>query len=156
MGLVGLRQSGKTTLLRGQLSVPNSTTLDDVDELRAAQSSPKIDLARQQLSTVIDEVQKAPRLFDAIKLLVDCKRMPGPFYITGSDEFSSRIGIRESLTGRISVCQLFPKTLAEAKQKPILKGVPKYSTTHKPRFSWAELLQHVEKGGMPVPTSLRS
>lgn len=156
VGLVGLRQSGKTTLLRDQLMIPNYATLDDDDELIAAQSSPKIFLARKEFPTVIDEIQKAPKLFDAIKLLVDRKRIPGQFYITGSSEFSSRVGIRESLTGRIGVCQLFPMTLAEAHQKPLLKSIPKYDVARKPRFSWSELLNHAEKGGMPVPMFLRS
>ena len=41
VGLFGLRQSGKTTLLRDQLTTPNYTTLDDDDDLIAAQPSPK-------------------------------------------------------------------------------------------------------------------
>jgi predicted AAA+ superfamily ATPase len=118
VGLVGLRQSGKTTLLRDQLSIENFVTLDDDDNLVAALASPKIFLARQQSPTIIDEVQKAPKLFDAIKLSVDRQRRPGQFYITGSSQFSSRLGIRESLTGRIGICQLFPLTLAEANQNP--------------------------------------
>ena len=61
VGLVGLRQSGKTTLLRDQLSIENFVTLDDDDNLVAAIASPKIFLARQQSPTIIDEDQKATK-----------------------------------------------------------------------------------------------
>lgn len=36
---------------------------------------------------VIEEVQKVPKLFDAIKSEVDRKRILGSFFITGSQSF---------------------------------------------------------------------
>lgn len=79
VGVVGLRQSGKTTMLRDQLQVKNYVTLDDDDDLTAAQAAPKVFIARHTLPLIIDEIQKAPKLFDAIKLKVDKKRVPGSF-----------------------------------------------------------------------------
>jgi predicted AAA+ superfamily ATPase len=154
VGVVGLRQSGKTTMLRDQIQIENYVTLDDDDDLTAALAAPKIFIARHTLPLIIDEIQKAPKLFDTIKLMVDKKRVPGQFYITGSSQFSDRIGIRESLTGRIGLCQLFPMTLAEARQQPPLTSLPKLNSA--PRFSWESLLQHAPKGGMPVPMFLRN
>ena len=153
VGVVGLRQCGKTTMLRDQLQISSYVTLDDDDDLTAAHAAPKVFIARHSLPLIIDEIQKAPKLFDAIKLLVDKKRIPGQFYITGSTQFSDRVGIRESLTGRIGLCQLFPMTLAEAQKHPPLTSLPKLSSA--PRFSWESLLQHSSKGGMPVPMFLR-
>jgi hypothetical protein len=156
VGVVGLRQSGKTTLFREQLGIANYITLDDDDYQQSAIDSPKIFLARQNRPVVIDEIQKAPRLFDAIKMSVDNKRIPGQFYVTGSSQFSSRIGVRESLTGRIGLCQLFPMTLAEAQQAHPLKGLPELEEGLRGRFSWEELLFHAQRGGMPVPMFLRN
>jgi len=67
---------------------------------------------------MIDEVQKAPNLFDAIKLRVDKKRIPGSYFLTGSSSFSSKIGIHESLTGRIAISHLHPLSLAELHAAP--------------------------------------
>ncbi|MCX6124829.1 MAG: AAA family ATPase [Proteobacteria bacterium] len=54
-------------------------------------------LAKRLRPIILDKVQKAPRLFDEIKRLVDLKKRPGEFILTGSSGFSSKIGIRESL-----------------------------------------------------------
>lgn len=157
VGLVGLRQSGKTTVMRKQLNIASYVSLDDDDALEASQAAPKVFMARQKLPVIIDEVQKSPKLFDTIKLAVDRQRIPGQYFLTGSSEFSARVGIRESLTGRIGLCQLFPMCIAEAKQLPPLKKVPSLSdAATKRRFTWQEILAHAERGGMPVPMFLRS
>lgn len=55
VGLFGLRQSGKTTLMCDQLSISNYVTLDD-DALNQSLAAPKVFLARQSLPTIVDEV----------------------------------------------------------------------------------------------------
>jgi predicted AAA+ superfamily ATPase len=77
----------------------NCVSLDDLEARTEANESPKIFLSKLDRPLIIDEVQKAPHLFDAIKHAVDQKKIPGTFYLTGSSTFSSKIGIRESLTG---------------------------------------------------------
>jgi len=104
---------------------------------------------------VIDEAQKAPKLFDAIKLLVDRKKRPGSYFLTGSSQFSARQGIRESLTGRIGLIHLYPFTLAEARQ---LELEPERSSPlHRiaPRFKVDDALPCFSTGGLPVPLFTR-
>src|ERR1700721_1690114 len=116
-GVLGLRQCGKSTLLNAILKLRNQVTLDDQDALEDAQISAKNFLAKLDTPLVIDEVQKVPALFDAIKYNVDRNREPGKYFLTGSSSFSAKIGIRESLTGRIGLHYLYPLTLAEAHRK---------------------------------------
>jgi predicted AAA+ superfamily ATPase len=105
IGTLGPRQCGKTTLIQNYLgsSEPVSfpVSFDDLENQQEAARSPKSFLAKLGFPAVIDEVQKVPAIFDAIKLNVDKKRIPGSYFLTGSSGFSSKIGIRESLTGRI-------------------------------------------------------
>lgn len=151
VGVLGPRQSGKTTLIRNLLSIDGSQSLDDIEARLEAQSSPKAFLARLSRPAVIDEIQKAPELFDAIKLNVDHKRVPGSYYLTGSTSFSAKLGIRESLTGRIGLITLSPLTLAEIKSKPF-RAV---RALGEPRFSLQDAVRVMVTGGMPVPAFLR-
>lgn len=159
LGVVGPRQSGKTTLLSQLLGIESVVSLDDSLLREEALHSPDIFLSRLNLPTVIDEIQKAPPLFDALKLSIDKKRIPGRYYLTGSSSFSTRIGIRESLTGRLGLTTLTPLVLAELHSKTFLpiKDIAKPDLTQsKPRFSVALVAKALDTGGMPVPAFLRS
>ena len=114
VGVLGLRQVGKTTLLSETQKFSETVTLDDDEALNEASSTPKVFLSKRAEPLLIDEIQKAPKLFDALKLTIDQDRKPGRFFITGSTSFSAKLGIRESLTGRIGLIHLHPMTLAEA------------------------------------------
>lgn len=156
VGVVGPRQAGKSTLLREQLVLPHHITLDDEDVRSDAQASAKAFLGKLPRPILIDEVQKAPKLFDAIKSEIDKKRIPGQIYVTGSSQFSSRIDVRESLTGRLGIAQLFPLTMGEANGLPLIEwDGPLRPATTKIRFSIAETAQHMMRGGMPVPMFFR-
>lgn len=155
VGVVGLRQVGKTTLLARQLGLKSIYSLDDAELRGEAQSSAKIFLTKLSLPCVLDEVQKAPGLFDELKLKVDRKRIPGQYYLTGSTEFCSKVGIRESLTGRIAILQLYPLTLAEAHRRPLdaKRAAPLHSQA--PRFNSENAAEALLKGGLPVPLFMR-
>src|SRR5690242_13278622 len=95
IGVIGMRQSGKTTLVQKLLNVSQVISFDDLAIREEAQHSPGTLLEKLPTPVVLDEVQKAPAIFDAIKLKVDRKKVPGSYYLTGSSAFSSKIGIRE-------------------------------------------------------------
>ena len=159
VGIIGLRQSGKTTLVTKLAHCGPGISLDDLEAREEAVKSPKTFLARLSRPAVIDEVQKAPPLFDAIKLAVDQKRIPGEFLITGSTAFSAKIGIRESLTGRIGLLRLRPFCYGELHQLPPLDSgsrsfVEKIDQI-KPRCTSSDVSKSMQLGGMPGVAFMR-
>jgi uncharacterized protein len=112
-GLVGPRQSGKTTLAR-KISGPERQylTLDDANTLAAAKSDP-VGLIRGLDKVVIDEIQRAPDLMLAIKQSVDEDRRPGRFLLTGSANIFTAPRMHDSMAGRIETVTLLPLSQAE-------------------------------------------
>ena len=61
---------------------------------------------------VLDEVQRVPELFQAIKISVDRQRIPGRFLLTGSSNVLLP-QLSESLAGRLQIVRLHPLAKAE-------------------------------------------
>jgi predicted AAA+ superfamily ATPase len=107
--LNGARQTGKTTLVQAiarKLRTATYVTLDDAGALAAAAHDPRSFIDRSTGTLIIDEVQKAPSLFSAIKLSVDRDRRPGRFLLTGSANVLALPTISESLAGRMEIITL--------------------------------------------------
>lgn len=117
VGLLGHRQSGKTTLM-AEL-VRTYLTMDHRTSLQAAEADPDGFIAKLSgVSNGIDECQLAPSLFPALKERVRLDKRPGQFVLTGSVRFTSKKAIRESLTGRIINVTLHPMVVTELLQIP--------------------------------------
>jgi predicted AAA+ superfamily ATPase len=155
IGILGLRQVGKTTLLREQLTFSHYLTLDSDAVREEARDSAEVFLARRETPLILDEIQKEPKLFDAVKNQVDLRKRPGMYYLSGSSEFSSEMGIRESLTGRLGKLQLHPLCLAEALDKPFDPTRAEPFHGQKTRFSVQEFSRGMTLGGLPRPMFLR-
>ena len=82
----GPRQCGKTTLARmvGDAAGYEYITFDDDVQLAAAKTDPVGFVADLPEKVVLDEVQRVPALFRALKSAVDRNRRPGRFILTGS------------------------------------------------------------------------
>ena len=119
LGLLGPRQSGKTTLAR-HVSEPDRQylTLDDPNLLAAARADP-IGLVRAVDRVVIDEIQRAPGLMLAIKQSVDADRRPGRFLLTGSANIITAPRMQESMAGRIETVTLLPLSYSERYTPPL-------------------------------------
>jgi predicted AAA+ superfamily ATPase len=119
VGILGQRQVGKTTLAR-EWGENNYFTFDSQDTLEFANSSPKEFLNQKIKLMIIDECQKSPNVFPALKLhVLKANNRPGQFILTGSIRFTSSKAIQESLTGRIVSLELLPMTLAEMNLLPL-------------------------------------
>lgn len=113
--LQGPRQSGKSTLAQSLLGPPfpaRYLTLDDSAVLSAASRDPGGFIAGLDGPVVIDEVQRVPELFLAIKSSVDRDRRPGRFLLTGSAGVDVLPALADALVGRVEILTLWP--LAEA------------------------------------------
>ena len=158
----GPRQCGKTTLVRQVGEGVPFVTLDDSLALDAAVRNPDGFLAQFPDRVVIDEVQRAPGLFMAIKKAVDADRRPGRFLLTGSSNVLLLPKLNESLAGRMEVVPLWPLTRAEIagtegglvqglfSAEPLPTG-PRYSTKGEGSF-W----EAVCRGGFPEPVARAS
>lgn len=112
----GARQVGKSTLVRslGESDHPaRYLTLDDATVLSAANADPAGFLAGLPGAVVLDEIQRAPGLFLAIKAQVDQKRQAGRFLLTGSANVLLLPALSESLAGRMEIVTLWPLSQGE-------------------------------------------
>ncbi len=116
----GPRQCGKTTLARavGEAAGYAYLSFDD-DVLRAsAHADPVGFVADLPDKTVLDEVQRVPELFTALKVMVDRDRRPGRFILTGSANVLLVPQLADSLAGRMEILRLHPLTQAELAGRP--------------------------------------
>jgi uncharacterized protein len=161
LGILGPRQVGKSTLLREEVApkIKGKYISFDRKEFRArAEKSPEYFLKttreKKDAALILDEVQKVPDIFDAVKAEVDEKRRPGQFILTGSTEFSRRTGIRESLTGRIGLLNLYPLTTRESHERALV--IPWVNGKPSTGISPTDIDLWLERGGMPGICFLRS
>lgn len=172
VGVFGLRQVGKTTLVQSVASRLHGDyeTFDMDATLASAEEAPLDFLTRSRL-LAIDEAQKAPIIFSVIKTLIGTRRTPGRFLLTGSVRFTLKEDIRESLTGRILLHELLPFTVAEAhshKPSTFLQTLFSIAAQRGPvrenfwRHNWKirytpqALSRHALTGGMPIPCFARA
>ena len=123
----GPRQCGKTTLALmvctpGQLTERDSAqpvlsgipreftyfTFDDTVVRAAAEADPMGFVADLPERVILDEVQRVPALFSALKIEVDRRRLPGRFLLTGSSNVLHTPTLSDSLAGRMETVRLHP------------------------------------------------
>ena len=111
----GPRQCGKTTLTRmvGAAAGYTYITFDDDVQLAAARSDPVGFVADLPDRVILDEVQRAPDLFLALKSVVDRHRTPGRFILTGSTNVLLVPKLADSLAGRLEILRLHPLAQCE-------------------------------------------
>lgn len=117
----GSRQCGKTTLSQfvGEQLNYHYITLDDDNQLQAAKADPVGFVQSLPEKTILDEIQRTPELFKAIKASVDKNRIPGRFILTGSANILLLPQLADSLAGRMEIIHLRPLAQAEiGNQKP--------------------------------------
>ncbi len=151
--LSGMRQTGKSTLLKHQeqLSKHKYVSFDDYNSLEAARRAPE-EFISGGSPIIIDEAQKFPEILSVIKSNVDKIRKPGSFILSGSANFLLLKNIAESLAGRAVYLTLYPfnrrEILGETKQSPALVQFIKngvFPNRKSEPFSWQEIIT----GGMP-------
>lgn len=116
----GARQTGKSTLARlVTADFPGSELrfLDEAPVRAAALADPAL-FVRHSGLLVIDEVQRAPDLFLAIKHEVDTDSRPGRFLLTGSARLTGLRDIPDLLPGRSETIELYPLSQGEIDRRP--------------------------------------
>ena len=115
----GPRQCGKTTLARmvGSTRGYRYVTFDDDVVRNAAEDDPLGFAAGLPERVILDEVQRAPSLFSALKMEIDRRRTPGRFLLTGSTHVLLVPRLSDSLAGRLETLRLHPLAQCELEQR---------------------------------------
>jgi hypothetical protein len=154
--LNGARQTGKSTLIQALAEQQGRRylTLDDHVTLAAASSDPAGFIAGLPTNVALDEVQRAPDLFLAIKAAVDRDRKPGRFLLTGSANVLLLPNIADSLAGRMEALSLWPLSGSEIAGNParnladwLFNG--DLNALHIPPCERSQLIDRLVAGGFP-------
>lgn len=147
----GARQTGKSTL--AQMLRPNRQylTLDDPAVLAAAQADPFGFINSQADKICLDEIQRAPELFLAIKAAVDKDRTPGRFLLTGSANALLLPQMADSLAGRMEIIELWPFAQSEIDQNPLclIERLFNGEFASNYMFDRDDFIERTVKGGFP-------
>lgn len=116
--VTGARQVGKSTMLKNEFPDFAYLTMDDYDLMERARLDPA-SLWKDKDRVIIDEAQKVPQLFNAIKHTVDNIGRNKRFIISGSSNLLLMEKVTESLAGRALYFDLLPITYGEAEGRLI-------------------------------------
>src|SRR5579859_7694632 len=106
--LTGGRQTGKSTIIKEVCGEEYTyVSLDDLRFLAQAKHDPIGFLAGLPKPLILDEVQRVPEIFLAIKQDVDNNRVNGRYALTGSANPLLIPHLSDSLAGRMEILQLF-------------------------------------------------
>lgn len=153
--VAGPRQVGKTTMLEQLTDGMNYATLDDPILRASAEEESGTFFKDNPPPVFIDEIQKAPALFEQMKMLLDRDRKKGQFFMSGSQQFKMMKGVSESLAGRIGLVTLLGFSLRETCgiefDMPFLP-TDEYFSQHKTQtsdISYDEVWNTIHRGCMP-------
>lgn len=137
----GPRQCGKTTLAR-MAYPPQYVQIDDGSVMQFDDGEPlefsnvsyvtfDDDVARDAAEAdpigfvndlpdrvILDEVQRVPSIFTALKMAIDRERIPGRFLLTGSSQVLLVPKVSDSLAGRVEIIRLHPLAQCELSSQP--------------------------------------
>lgn len=117
--ITGARQVGKSTIASLFIEKGFSyISLDNSRNRELAQRDPYLFLELNKWPLIIDEVQKAPELFDAIEAKVNEEKLKninnyGMYILTGSQMFRLMKNVSESMAGRVSLIHMLPLSRSE-------------------------------------------
>ena len=156
--VTGARQVGKSTMLKKLAESEERTyvNLDNSRDRELAKSDPGLFFQVYKPPILIDEAQKAPELFEHIKMICDASDMMGLFWLTGSESKKLLKEARDSLAGRICILKMYSLSQREKDGKCAL-GEMEFSydklserSKHFSENDLPEVYKHIWEGGMPA------
>jgi len=155
--ITGARQVGKTTMLKHLAKDSGRTyiSLDDLSARDLAKRDPKLFFQTYTPPILIDEIQKAPELFEQIKIMCDESEETGLFWMTGSQQYRMMKHVRETLAGRIGILELY--SFSQKEKAGIIFDNDLTFTLENlqarqqylPKNNVKAVFQHIWEGGMP-------
>jgi predicted AAA+ superfamily ATPase len=155
--ITGARQVGKSTMLTKTFGGMNSVSLNRPLIRNSAKDNPSLFFDQYKPPVIVDEIQKAPELFDYIKDVVDEQNSdtPGMFYLTGSQSLSLMDRVSDSLAGRAGIVKMIGlscRELDEISYREVFKPTAAHIESIKkslPPPSYDTLINRIHKGFFP-------
>lgn len=155
--VTGARQVGKTTMLKHLAQGQNRTyvTMDNTMARILAQTDPVLFFQTYKPPIIIDEIQKAPELFEQIKIMCDETEERGLFWLTGSRQYGMMKNVRDTLSGRIGILELYSLSADEAAGEAFTDRLDFSLDCLRERQKAAEkndivrVFEYIWRGGMP-------
>ena len=98
-------------------------SFDDKNIRELAAANPTDFLLAFPDGAIIDEAQKVPEIFDAVKYHIDQNAFtPGKFILTGSNQFNLKQNMTDSLAGRAAFLKLLPFSIGELQNGNMLES----------------------------------
>jgi predicted AAA+ superfamily ATPase len=132
VAVMGVRQSGKTTVCKKLFGDKEYVNFEDLNTFQKANSDPLTFLNHYKNGAVFDEIQRLPLLFNYLQGILDVQKEKGKFILTGSSNFKLNDTITQSLAGRIGYIEMYPLSYNE---------IPNYKSI--------SITEHILKGGFP-------
>lgn len=156
--VTGARQVGKSTMLRHLAENTGRTfvSMDDNRNRELARRDPGLFFQTFKPPILIDEVQKAPELFEHIKMICDETNETGLFWLTGSESKKLLKNAGDSLAGRVCILKMYSLSL---KEKLGITSVVDIKYTFEdltereklfPAYDVNQIYEHIWRGGMPA------
>ena len=156
--VTGARQVGKSTMLKHLAENTGRTfvSMDDARNRELARRDPGLFFQTFKPPILIDEVQKAPELFEYIKQICDETNESGLFWLTGSESKKLLKNAGDSLAGRVCIMKMYSLSL---KEKLGITAIADIEYTFGglterekffPKYDINQIYEHIWKGGMPA------
>ena len=160
--VTGARQVGKSTMLKHLAQDTGRTyvSMDDADVRELANRDPKLFFQMYQPPVLIDEVQKAPALFEQIKVFCDANDERGLFWLTGSQSKKLMKQAGDSLAGRIGILKMY--SLSKKELEGRANDIPEdfslaalmQRSRNLPENNILDVYTRIWEGGMPDMVSM--
>lgn len=159
VAVLGARQVGKTTLLKQAYPGRPLFDLEKQSDFDRIQRDPDFFLSQYADPIIIDEAQRLPSLFPALRVAIDRNRHKnGRYLISGSSSPALLSQLTESLAGRIALFELGGFSMQETwalGDNPLYKFLSERRTKElsrlKPRVSQKKIIKSCLWGGYPEP-----
>lgn len=114
VGLLGPRQSGKTTLAKELFPKKPYISFENQDNILLATKDPRAFLNQYKTGAIFDEIQRVPQLLSYMQGVIDDQpNKVGLFIITGSQNLLLLESVSQTLAGRIAFIHLLPFSFTE-------------------------------------------
>lgn len=130
-------------------------SLDNAMARDLAKSDPVLFFQTYKPPILIDEVQKAPELFEQIKIICDETDEKGLIWLTCSQQYGMMKKVRETLAGRIGILELYSLSQREKNGLVFEDDLDfSFSTLRRrqqlvPKNDIIKVFEHIWEGGMP-------